>query len=153
VDSVHNPEAVRHKGEKAMLVQPYLMFEGRCDEALKFYQAAVGAEIQMLLRFKEAPDQSMVSPGAEDKVMHACMRIGDSQVLASDGNCSGTSTFTGVTLSLSASDDAEAEKLFAALAKGGQVTMPLGKTFFASKFGMLADQFGVNWMVMAGPTT
>jgi PhnB protein len=152
VDSVHNPAAVVHKGEKAMQVQPYLMFEGRCDEALKFYQAAIGAEIQMLMRFKESPDQSMVSPEAKEKIMHACMRIGDSQVLASDGNCSGSPAFNGVNLTLNASDDAEAEKLFAALAEGGQVRMPLEKTFFASKFGMLADQFGVNWMIIAGPT-
>jgi PhnB protein len=153
VDSVHNPEAVLHKGEKPMQVQPYLVFEGRCDEALKFYQTAIGAEIQMLMRFKESPDQSMVSPEAKEKIMHACMRIGDSQVLASDGNCSGSPAFTGVNLTLSASDDAEAEKLFAALAKGGQIRMPLETTFFASKFGMLADQFGVNWMVIAGPTS
>jgi PhnB protein len=152
VDSVHNPAAVVHKGEKAMQVQPYLMFEGRCDEALKFYQAAIGAEIQMLMRFKESPDQSMVSPEAKEKIMHACMRIGDSRVLASDGNCSGSPAFNGVNLTLNASDDAEAEKLFAALAEGGQVRMPLEKTFFASKFGMLADQFGVNWMIIAGPT-
>ena len=134
-----------------MQVQPYLSFNGRCDEAVKFYQAAIGAEVQMLMRFKEAPDQSMIPPGSADKVMHVSLRIGDSVVMASDGGCSGTSAFSGVSLSLSAADDAEADRLFAALADGGQVTMPLAKTFFASKFGMVTDRFGVNWMVMTAP--
>jgi len=134
-----------------MLVQPYLSFEGRCDEAVKFYQAAVGAEVQMLMRFKEAPDQSMMSPESADKVMHVSMRIGDSVVMASDGRCSGTTGFNGISLSLSVADDAQAERLFAGLSDGGQVTMPLAKTFFASKFGMLTDRFGVSWMVMGGP--
>jgi PhnB protein len=139
------------KEEATMLVQPYLSFEGRCDEAVKFYQAAVGAEVQMLMRFKEAPDQSMMSPGSADKVMHVSMRIGDSVVMASDGRCSGTTGFNGISLSLSVADDAQAERLFAGLSDGGQVTMPLAKTFFASKFGMLTDRFGVSWMVMGGP--
>jgi PhnB protein len=136
--------------EATMLVQPYLSFEGRCDEAVKFYQAAVGAEVQMLMRFKEAPDQSMMSPESADKVMHVSMRIGDSVVMASDGRCSGTTGFNGISLSLSVADDAQAERLFAGLSDGGQVTMPLAKTFFASKFGMLTDRFGVSWMVMGG---
>jgi PhnB protein len=132
-----------------MLVQPYLSFEGRCDEALEFYRHAIGAEVQMLLRFKESPDQSMITPESADKVMHASMRIGDSVVMASDGRCTGQSSFTGVTLSLTVADDAEAEQKFAALTAGGQVMMPLSKTFFASKFGMGSDKFGVGWMVMA----
>ena len=134
-----------------MLVQPYLSFEGRCEEAVKFYQAALGAEVQMLMRFKDSPDQSMVSPGSADKVMHVSMRIGDSTVMASDGRCTGKAAFDGISLSLTLADDAQAERVFAALADGGQTTMPLAKTFFASKFGMVADKFGVNWMVMAGP--
>lgn len=133
-----------------MLVQPYLSFEGRCDEAVKFYHSAVGAEVQMLMRFKEAPDQSMMPPGSADKVMHVALRIGDSLVMATDGRCSGTTGFNGISLSLDVADDAEAERVFAALGDGGQVTMPLAKTFFASKFGMLADRFGVQWMVVAG---
>ena len=134
-----------------MLVQPYLSFEGRCDEAVEFYRATVGAEVQMLMRFKEAPDQSMVSPGSADKVMHASLRIGDSTVMASDGRCTGKAAFSGISLALTVSDDTEAERVFAALANGGQITMPMAKTFFASKFGMVADKFGVNWMVLAGP--
>jgi PhnB protein len=133
-----------------MQVQPYLSFEGRCDEAVKFYQGALGAEVLMLMRFKESPDQSMISPGSADKVMHVSMRIGDSMVMASDGRCTGQMAFSGISLSLSMAEDAEAERVFAALANGGQITMPLTKTFFASKFGMVADRFGVNWMVIAG---
>jgi PhnB protein len=134
-----------------MMVQPYLSFEGRCEEAVKFYQEAVGAEVEMMMRFKDSPDQSMVSPGSADKVMHVSMKIGDSQVMASDGRCTGQPAFNGISLSLTVADDAEAERRFAALQDGGRVTMPLTKTFFASKFGMVADRFGVNWMVMAGP--
>jgi PhnB protein len=134
-----------------MLVQPYLSFEGRCEEAVNFYQASLGAEVQMLMRFKDSPDQSMVSPDSADKVMHVSMRIGDSTVMASDGRCTGKTAFDGISLSLTLADDAQAERAFAALADGGQTTMPLAKTFFASKFGMVADKFGVNWMVMAGP--
>jgi PhnB protein len=134
-----------------MLIQPYLSFEGRCDEAVEFYKTALGAEVQMLMRFKDAPDQSMMSPGSGDKVAHVSMRIGDSTVMASDGRCTGKMAFSGFSLSLTVSDDAQAERMFAALANGGQPTMPLAKTFFASRFGMVADKFGVNWMVMAGP--
>ena len=143
--------AATSQGEKTMLVQPYLSFEGRCEEAVKFYQAALGAEVQMLMRFKDSPDQSMVSPDSADKVMHASMRIGDSTVMASDGRCTGKMAFGGVSLSLTVADDTEAERVFAGLASGGQITMPMTKTFFASKFGMVADKFGVNWMVLAGP--
>jgi PhnB protein len=138
------------KRGEAMLVQPYLFFEGRCDEAVKFYQSAVGAEILMLMRYKESPDPSMVTPATADKVMHASLRIGESVVMASDGRCTGQSTFGGFSLSLIVADDADAERKFAALTDGGQITMPLTKTFFASKFGMGVDRFGVQWMVMVG---
>ena len=130
-----------------MQVQPYLFFDGRCDEALEFYQGAIGAEVTMLMRFKDSPDPGMCPAGAEDKVMHASLRIGDSIVLASDGRCQGRPSFEGFALSLTVPDDAAAERLFAALADGGQVQMPLAKTFFASRFGMVADRFGVPWMI------
>jgi PhnB protein len=130
-----------------MQVQPYLFFDGRCDEALEFYQGAIGAEVTMLMRFKDSPDPGMCPAGAEDKVMHASLRIGDSTVLASDGRCQGRPSFEGFALSLTVPDDAAAERLFAALADGGQVQMPLAKTFFASRFGMVADRFGVPWMI------
>jgi len=131
-----------------MDVQPYLNFDGRCEEAIEFYRKALGAEVKMLMRFKDAPDQQGMSPGAENKVMHANIRIGDSDVLASDGRCLGQSKFQGIALSLWAKTEAEADRMFAALADGGQVQMPLAKTFFSPRFGMLADKFGVGWMVL-----
>lgn len=133
-----------------MQVQPYLQFEGRCEEAVEFYRKAVNAEVLMLMHFKDSPDPSMISPDSADKVMHVSMRIGESTVMASDGRCTGQMAFSGFSLSLIVADDAEAERMFSALVDGGQVTMPLTKTFWASKFGMLADKFGVQWMVMVG---
>ncbi|HWX14817.1 MAG TPA: VOC family protein [Methylocella sp.] len=129
-------------------MQPYLSFDGRCEEAIEFYRKALGAEMQMLMRFKEAPDPYKCQPGSEDKVMHMCFRIGDTALFASDGRCEGKPNFQGISLSLTAADDAEAERLFNALADGGQVQMPLAKTFFSSRFGMVADRFGVPWMVL-----
>jgi PhnB protein len=119
-----------------MQVQPYLFFDGRCEEAVDFYRSALGAEVTMLMRFKESPDPGMCPPGAADKVMHMSFRIGDTTVLASDGRCEGRPSFQGFSLSLTTPTDAEAERLFASLADGGQVQMPLTKTFFASRFGM-----------------
>ena len=130
-----------------MQVQPYLSFEGRCEEAINFYKTAVGAEVIMMMRFKEAPDQSMMTPGTGDKVLHAALRVGDSTVLASDGQCMGKAVFQGISLSLTADNDADAKRLFNALAEGGKIQMPLAKTFFASSFGIVADKFGVGWMV------
>jgi PhnB protein len=134
-----------------MQVQPYLFFDGRCEEAIEFYKSAVGAEVTMLMRFKDSPEPhppGMLPPGAESKVMHASLRIGDSTVMASDGQCLGQANFQGFSLSLSVANDAEAERLFAALANGGKVCMPLAKTFFSSRFGMVADRFGVSWMII-----
>ncbi|MGH8727709.1 MAG: VOC family protein [Burkholderiales bacterium] len=137
-----------------MQVQPYLFFGGRCEEAVEFYRGALGAEVTMLLRYKDSPDPpppGMVAPGSENKVMHASLRIGDSTVMASDGSCSGVASFQGFSLSLTAPNEAEANRLFAALADGGQVQMPLTKTFFASRFSMVADRFGVGWMIVVAP--
>jgi PhnB protein len=131
-----------------MQVEPYLNFDGRCEEAIAFYRSALGAEVTRLLRFKESPDQSMVSPGVANKVMHAGFRVGETTIMASDGRCLGGTTFQGFSLALTVADDAEAERRFAALAEGGQVQMPLTKTFFSSRFGMVADRFGVTWMVI-----
>jgi PhnB protein len=132
-----------------MQIQPYLFYNGRCDEAIEFYRAAVGAEVTMLMRFKDSPDPT--SHGEADKVMHASLRIGDTTVLVSDGRCSGQLSFQGFALSLTVPDDAKAERLFAALGDGGQVQMPLTKTFFSSKFGMVVDRFGVLWMIYVAP--
>lgn len=134
-----------------MQVQPYLCFEGRCEEAVEFYRKALDAEITMLMRFKESPDPGMCSPGTLEKVMHMSFRVGDTTLLASDGRCSGQANFQGISLSLTVPNDAEAERRFASLADGGQVQMPLTKTFFSSSFGMVADRFGVQWMVFVAP--
>ena len=134
-----------------MQVQPYLFFDGRCEEAVAFYRDKLGAEITMLMRFKENPDPGGcggMPPGSEEKIMHASFRIGDTTVMASDGVCTGQASFQGFSLSITAADAAEAERLFAALGDGGQVQMPLAKTFFSSLFGMVADRFGVSWMVI-----
>jgi PhnB protein len=135
----------------AMQVQPYLFLEGRCDEAIAFYRGALGAEVTMLMRFKESPDPAMVAPGTGDKVMHASFRIGETTVLASDGRCQGAPSFQGFALSLTVPTEAEAERLFGALGDGGQVQMPMAKTFFSPRFGMVADRFGVCWMVYVAP--
>jgi PhnB protein len=134
-----------------MRIEPYLFFDGRCEEAIEFYRRTLGAEVTMLMRFRDAPDPpppGMIAPGSEDKIMHASLRIGETNVMASDGRCMGTPSFQGVSLSLTVADEAEAERVFAALADGGQVQMPLGKTFFSPCFGMVADRFGVGWMVV-----
>jgi PhnB protein len=133
-----------------MEIQPYLFFDGRCEEAIAFYRRAVGAEVQLLLRMKEAPggpDPAVVPPGSEDKVMHAALRIGGTTVLASDGRCQGRPSFQGFALTLLVADAAEAARCFAALSDGGQVQMPLAETFFSPCFGTLVDRFGVSWQV------
>jgi PhnB protein len=131
-------------------VQPYLFFDGRTEEALNFYKKALGAEVTFLMRFKESPDKTScpAAPGSENKVMHATFRVGETMVMASDGRNEGKPKFEGFALSVSAASDQEAKKIFDALADGGKVQMPLAKTFFASSFGMVADRFGVGWMVI-----
>ena len=134
-----------------MQVQPYLFFDGRCEEAVEFYRKVLGAEVTMLMRFKECPERdehAMVPPDSAEKVMHASVRIGDTSVMASDGRCQGRPSFQGFSLSLTVREDAEAERLFAALADGGKVQTPLTRTFFSSRFGILVDRFGVAWMVI-----
>jgi PhnB protein len=138
---------LRMKGD-AMQVQPYLFFDGRCDEALDYYRKTLGAEVGMLMRFKESPDPHAVPPNGGDKVMHAALRIGDTVLFASDGHCTGRANFEGFALSLAVKDEAEAERRFNALADGGQVQMPLQKTFYSPRFGMVTDRFGVGWMVI-----
>ena len=134
-----------------MSIQPYLTFGGRCQEAVEFYRDALGAEVQMLVRFKEAPDQpppGMVPDNWGDKIMHVSLKIGDAVLMASDGCNSSEKNFQGFSLSLTAANEAEADRKFAALSNRGQVTMPLGKTFFSPRFGMLVDRFGISWMVI-----
>jgi PhnB protein len=135
-----------------MFIQPYLFFDGRCDEAIDFYKKTLGAEVTFLMRFKDSPDpeaKANCGPGVEDKVMHANMRIRDTELMVSDGRGYGQPKFDGFNLTLNVANAAEANKLFAALSEGGQVQMPLMETFFAESFGMLADKFGVAWMILA----
>lgn len=137
-----------------MQLQPYLFFNGRCEEAVEFYRRTVGAEVKRLMRFKENPEPAqpeMTPPGSENKIMHGMVSIGNVDVMVSDGRCQGAPKFEGFALSLTAKDEAEANRLFAALSDGGQVQMPLTKTFFSPRFGMLTDRFGVSWMVIVGP--
>ncbi len=142
-----------------MKTQPYLSFEGRCEEAIEFYRGALGAEVTSFMRFKEMPASEAAQESPEgcgsvlgengDKVMHSSFRIGDTEILASDGMCSGQTGFQGISLALTVPDAGEAERLFNALEDGGQVQMPLTKTFFSPGFGIVADRFGVSWMLVA----
>jgi PhnB protein len=138
-----------------MHVQAYLFFDGRCEEAIEFYKRTLGAKVEMMMRFKESPEQ----PSADSKeagcggadpnmIMHACLRIGDTAVMASDGWGKGNPEFKGFSLAINARDEAEARRLFGALSEGGQVTQPLMKTFFSPAFGMVQDKFGMGWMVV-----
>jgi PhnB protein len=129
-------------------VEPYVYFQGRCEEALEFYRGAIGADSTVVARFSDIPG-SQAPPGAQDKVAHAMLRIGDTVVLASDGQGGGQADFSGFSLSLTASDDADAERLFAALSDGGSVQVPMMATPFASRLGLVADRFGVPWTVVS----
>ena len=139
-----------------MQTQVYLFFDGRLDEALTFYKKTLGIEVEMLMRFKDNPDAGKhpdaCPPGSEDKIMHSCFKLGDQRIMASDGHAKGQPEFKGFALSLSVKTEGEADKLFAALGDGGKVEMPLGKTFFSPKFGMVQDKFGVGWMVLVEST-
>jgi len=137
-----------------MSVTPYLFFDGRAEEAIDFYKQALGAEVEMLMRFGESPEPpppDMVPPGNEDKVMHACIHINGAPVMISDGGCGNAQKFDGFSLSVNARDETEADRMFTALSDGGRVEMPMGPTFFAKRFGMVADRFGVGWMIIVEP--
>ena len=131
-----------------MKVQAYITFGGRCEEALEFYKKSIGAEVTGLMRWKESPDKSMKGPpGFEEKIMNAAFRIGETELMADDGMGEAPAQFKGMTLAIEVADDAEAKRVFTALGEGGNVQMPLAKTFWTSSFGMLIDKFGVSWMV------
>ena len=135
-------------------VQSYLFFNGNCEEAVEFYRKVIGAEVEMMLRFKESPEPhppGMVPPGFENKIMHCSFRIGETRVMASDGCSVEKTDFEGFSLSLTVPSEAEANRAFAALADGGQVRMPLAKTFWSPCFGMVADRFGIGWMISVKP--
>jgi len=138
------------------LINPYLFFEGRCEEAIEFYKKALGAGVQLLMRFRDCPvpPPAGLPPGNENKIAHARLRVGQNVLLVSDGRCSRKIAFRGFFLSISVSTEAEVDKIFGALADGGQVHMPLGKTFFSPRFGMVMDRFGLGWMILVHePTT
>ena len=131
-----------------MKIEPYLFFEGRCDEAIAFYRDALGAELMMLTRYRDSRDSAQCAPHMLDGVMHAALRVGDSVLMLSDGFVNGTPQFEGFAVSMTVDDDASARRCFDALARDGTVKAPLESTFFASSFGMVADRFRVTWMVM-----
>jgi PhnB protein len=133
------------------ILEPYLFFDGRCEEAIEFYRRVLGAEVIMLMRFKDGPQPQQAGscpPNNGDKIMHASIRVGDATLLVSDGQCQGHPKFQGFSVSLRVPDEATAERLFAGLAEGGQIQMPLERTFFSPRFGMVADRFGVSWMIL-----
>ena len=137
-----------------MRVQPYVFFEGRCEEALDFYRRTLGAEVTAIMRMDESPEPpppGTMPPGSGKKIMHASLKVGDTMVMCSDGMNSGNPNFEGISLALSVGSTEEAERVFAALAEGGNIRLPIGPTFFSPRFGMLADRFGIGWMVMSDP--
>ena len=138
-----------------MKIQVNLSFGGRCEEAMEFYKKSIGAEVTGLMRWKESPDAAMKPPlGYEEKIMHAAFRIGETHLMADDGMLTKETEFKGMTLVIEVADDAQAKRIFAALGEGGNVQMPLMKTFWTSSFGMLTDRFGVPWMVnVEAPST
>src|SRR5512136_3074038 len=136
------------------VIQPYLFFNGSCEQAVDFYRKALGAEVQIMMRHKESPElppPGMLPPGFENKIMHTSFRVGETTVMASDGCSTEKPNFDGFSLSISVPNESEADRVFAALANGGQVRMPLGKTFWSPRFGMVQDRFGIGWMVSVVP--
>jgi PhnB protein len=140
---------------KAHVIQPYLYFNGTCEEAIEFYRTALSAELQFMMRFSESPEPpppGTVPPGFENKIMHASFRVGQTTVMASDGCSTERPVFEGFSLSLSVPSESEADRAFSALAQGGEVQMPLTRTFWSPRFGMVRDRFGVGWMITVSST-
>lgn len=141
-------------GNDNRFIEPYLFFNGQCEQALEFYREALGAQVQMTMRYKESPEPptpAMLPPGFENKIMHTSFRVGQTTVMASDGCSTEKPSFQGFSLSLAVHSKAEADRVFAALSEGGQVRMPLAKTFWSPRFGMVQDRFGIGWMVSVVP--
>ncbi|NKB46509.1 MAG: VOC family protein [Legionellales bacterium] len=132
------------------LIQPYLFFNGCCEEALEFYKTVLNAEIEMLMRFNESPEPiptDELPTGFNNKIMHASFKVGDATVMASDGYQEG-SNFAGFSLALTFATVQEVQRVFHLLADGGEVQMPLAETFWSALYGSVTDRFGINWMVM-----
>jgi PhnB protein len=137
-------------------IQPYLFFNGNCEQAIEFYRNGLGAEVEMMMRYKDSPEPpppGRVPPGFENKIMHTSFRVGETTLMASDGCSAEKANFQGFSLSLSVANEAETDRVFTALADGGQVRMPLTKTFWSPRFGMVEDRFGVVWMITVAPAS
>ncbi|MCD9458941.1 VOC family protein [Marinibactrum halimedae] len=133
-----------------MRIESYLFFNGHCEEAINFYRKTLGARVSLLVRFRDNPDKSAYPPGAENKIMHAMVSVDGNTIMMSDGACDGDLHFTGISISLTLKDDLRAERIFNGLSDGGQVQMPFVETFWAEKFGLVTDRFGVSWMITVG---
>jgi len=139
------------------LIEPYLFFDGNCEEAVEFYCEKLGAKVEMMMRYSECPDELPPEMSGEEnavKIMHVSFTIGGNRIMASDGGCgpdSGPPRFGGISLSIGLDDESEAKRLFDQLAEGGKVEMPLGKTFWSPCFGTLTDKFGLDWMINVAP--
>jgi PhnB protein len=141
---------IMSKTNNHRIIQPYLFFNGVCEEAVEFYKKTLDAKVEMMMRFKESPEPpkpGMLPPGSEDKIMHCSFRVGETLIMASDGRSNGKPIFEGFSLSVAVADEAEAERVFKGLSAGGKVEMPLARTFWSPRFGMVEDRFGVSWMV------
>lgn len=133
-----------------MQMTPYLSFGGKCAEAFEFYRQHLGATDVVLMPFKGSPAAEQCPPEWHDKIVHGSLRIGGNVLMGSDGMPGQPfHGMLGCSISLGVATPDEADKVFTALAQGGSITMPIGPTFFASKFGMVRDQFGVSWMVIS----
>lgn len=132
-----------------MTIEPYLFFQGNAEEAMAFYATALGAKVEMQMRFSESPEpapEGRLPAGFEHKIMHASILIGGARIMISDGGCMTGKPFGGFSLSLAFATADEATRAFHALAEGGRIDMPLGPTFWSPCFGMVTDRFGVQWM-------
>ncbi len=130
-----------------MELSPYLMFDGRCEAAFRFYEQCLGAKVIMMMTYDEAPAGADIAPNTSKKVMHARLAVGDRVLMGSDAPADRFRPMQGFSITLSIAEPAEAERVFDALAKNGKINMPMAETFWAKRFGMVVDQFGTPWMV------
>ena len=129
-----------------MKMTTYVNFPGTCAEAFRFYETHLGGKVSMMMTHGQAPDQSKVNPDWKDAVLHARLSVAGTELLGAD--IPKAEPMRSAYLSLSVDSDAEAERIFSALAEGGEVFMKMQETFFASRFAQLRDRFGLNWMIL-----
>jgi PhnB protein len=132
-----------------MKLQTFLNYGGNCEQAMRFYEQHLGGRITMLMRRAEQPDQPVTWPGWENSIQYAIMELGETQLMASDVQPDRFQPMRSVYLSLTVDSSEEAERVWAVLADGGQILMPMAETFFATRFGQLRDKFGTSWMILA----